>query len=109
MKKILTICVFTFAFLIGTQNSFAQEKQADATQSSIKEDVKRISNSLGLNTEQTDAFAEAYMQRSKLYESEKSRMTNEVRNKIEQQFSAKLKGILTKSQFESYRSMTNKK
>ncbi len=109
MKKILTICAFTFACLLGTQNSFAQAKQANATiQSNIKEDVKTISNSLGLNTEQTDAFAEAYVQRSKLYESEKSSMTNEVKSKIEQQFYAKLEGILTKEQFERYKSMNKK-
>jgi len=110
MKKLLTICVFTFAFLIGSQNSFAQVKQANATlQSSIKEDVKNISNSLGLNAEQTDAFAKAYMQRAKVYEAEKSSMTNEVRSKIEQKFLGKLKGILTAEQLTSYKSMQNKR
>ena len=106
MKKLFTICVFAFAFLIGTQNSFAQVKQVDAsTQSSIKEDVKNISNTLGLNDAQTDALAEAYIKRSKLYESEKSAMTEEVKKKIDQQFYARLEGTLTKEQIARIKSM----
>lgn len=111
MKKIFTICIFAFALLISAE-SFAQVKQANsdaAPKTNIKENVMKISNALGLNEMQTDALANAYLNKMKAYKSEKSNLSTEVKNKIEQKFISSLQGILTDDQLRQLKSLSSEK
>lgn len=107
MKKLITFCLFAFALLIGTQNTFAQEKYKQLEESAKIEaqDLKKI---LVLDEDQTAMVFRTIYSKKRFYAdklSEKSLDPKEamtLQRQIDMNFKEKMLQILTEEQFAKY-------
>lgn len=108
MKKLLTTCLFALALLISSQG-FAQLAPVSNSKTNIKEHVKKTAETLGLNEEQTDAYANAYINMNKALKGDKANLSADARTKMQQKFIASLKGILTEDQITRLKSLSKER
>ena len=108
MKKIITICVFTVALLFSSQ-SFAQKIQASdyLAKSTVKEDVKNLSSTLRLSTEQMDAVEKVFLTRENALNPENSASVKMSKADVDKKFTEAIKDILTDDQYTKFKSMTS--
>lgn len=107
MKKLITLCLFTLAMLIGTQNSIAQEKYKQLEESAKIEaqDLKKI---LLLDDDQTAMVFRSIYSKNRFYAdklSNKSLDPDEalaLQNKVDLNFKEQMLQILSEEQFEKY-------
>ena len=107
MKKLLTLCLFAFVFILGTQTIVAQEKYK-----TIDEKVKVQSNELkkilGLDDSQTTMVWRVLYSREKVYiehingKDLNNNSVAELKNKADSNFKSQMMKILTEEQFAKY-------
>ena len=114
MKKIITLCLFAFAMVIGTQNITAQEKYKvmDKEVQMEAQDLKKI---LNLDNEQTALVARTIYVKEKSYADVTSnktldeKETAKMKTKIDMNFKSRMMEILTEDQFAAYSEYLSKK
>lgn len=106
MKKIITLCLFAFAMILGTQSIKAQNIiEVNAVASEKAKELKQV---LKLNNETQDLVYQAYQEyERKKYSIEKSiaagkTVSEEDRMEFNNMLAEKFKPIFTPEQFERY-------
>jgi hypothetical protein len=107
MKKVITLCLFAFAMILGSQTLVAQNSKLD-TMKEINAAASKKTESLRkyvkFSNDQRDQVYDAL----KLYGQSRANMegkdiTEEEDAKIEKQLDDKIKSILSTEQYESYK------
>lgn len=103
MKKLLTLCFFAIALLLGTQNGFAQDEKYEPLKEDAKVLAKELKKIMGLDDAQTKVVARALFAKSKatLDSAESSdAIRNPAQNeeKIESNYKRSLLKVLTDDQ-----------
>lgn len=103
MKKLITLCFFAMALLLGTQNGFAQDEKYEPLKEDAKVLAKELKKIMGLDDIQTKVVARALFAKSK-GSLDISESGEEVRNpaqnqeKIEANYKTSLLKVLTDEQ-----------
>ncbi|NRD21625.1 hypothetical protein HNV10_00125 [Winogradskyella litoriviva] len=107
MKKVITLCLFAFAMLIGSQTLVAQNSKLETMKEINAEAAKKtetLRKYVKFDNDQRDEVYEAL----KLYGQSRANLegkdiTDEEDAKIEKQLDDKIKSILSEQQYESYK------
>lgn len=106
MKKVITLCFFVFAMVLGTESMMAQNKIEINAEASEQMEVLR--KRIKFNDEQKEEVYQAYKEfgtaKAKLSKAP-TQGVNDFEN-IKAQLQIKIKNILTEEQFEIYKSLT---
>ncbi len=106
MKKLITLCLFALAMLAGTQSATAQSDATEISKEAIKQ-TKALSKSLDLEDNQKDNVYDVL----KDYLTKKDRLkstgttNNTSLKKLDTKLLLKMEAILTKVQFEKYKTL----
>ncbi|MBC2846477.1 hypothetical protein [Winogradskyella flava] len=106
MKKLITLCLFALAMLAGTQSITAQSAATEISKEAIKQ-TKALSKSLDLEDNQKDNVYDVL----KEYLTKKDRLkstgttNNTSLKKLDTKLLLKMEAILTKVQFEKYKTL----
>ena len=112
MKKIITLCLFVLALLLGTQNSFSQDDKYMPLKEDAKELAIKIQKYVGLDEAQTKVVARAIFAKKKA-QLDHSENTSEYANsdkakaKIDSNVVNSLKKVLNDEQLEKVLEMIN--
>ncbi|WCO02207.1 hypothetical protein [Psychroserpens ponticola] len=102
MKKLITLCFFSFALLFSTQGLDAQNKLE--INAAASEKAKEIRKTIKIDKNQLEEVYQAY----KTYETTYQKISSDLESnqqkleKINTILDTKLKSILTEAQFEKY-------
>ena len=105
MKKLITLCFFAMALLLGTQNGFAQDEKYEPLKEDAKVLAKELKKIMGLDDSQTKVVARALFAKSKA-NFDISESNEEVRNpaqnqeRIEANYKTSLLKVLTDEQLD---------
>ena len=105
MKKIITLCLFVFALMLGTESVMAQNKIEINTQANEK--TEKLRKTVKFSTDQRDQMYQAF----KTYFTRKARLTKsnnttkEATLKIEEALNKDIEKILTEEQFARYQEL----
>ncbi|WP_370214304.1 hypothetical protein [Mesoflavibacter profundi] len=113
MKKLFTLCLFAFGFLLTSQTAIAQQKFSEDVNQTAKQ--KTIEYSRLLKADQTtqdamfDAFREYYDKTNTLNNSFRVGTTdyNELQSKINKRLLTSLEATLNEEQFVKYLEITD--
>ena len=115
MKKLITICLIAFAFVLGTQSVEAQEKDK-IIQETVKNEVVDLKKVLGLDQNQTALVERILYSKAKRQmelSAQASDLTGDkaakIQTKIDTDFKAKMMDVLTEEQFQNYSNYMGKK
>ena len=111
MKNLVTLLAFVFAIFIGSHTTFAQSLSQDESRPEViaKEETARLSESLGLDGNQTRAVFRALVAKEVGYQksiNEKDLNNASVRadkEKIDSQLDVTMKKILKEDQYNRWR------
>lgn len=105
MKKLITLCLFVFTLLLGTQGLMAQNSKEINAMASDK--VLEMQKTIKLNKNQLEDIYQAYIKFQTNYVkiSEDLQKNQEVLKKINTVLDTRLKEILSAEQFERYLSI----
>jgi len=115
MKRLFTLCMFSMALLLGTSNSFAQDKRmdagADTELANLVEEAKTMAAEIGLNDEQLNAFTRAYVAREQSIKTRQNSTLQhtEKRNMSDKKFIAQMRETLSGEQLEKFKAIYKKK
>lgn len=100
MKKIITLCLFAFAMLLGTQNATAQSNLIEVN-AEASEKTEALRKFIKFDNTQRDKVYLAIQEYTKI------KMSKEVDNasleKAKESLETKIKAILTEEQYERYK------
>ncbi|WP_439152191.1 hypothetical protein [Winogradskyella sp.] len=102
MKKIITLCLFAFVMILGTESVMGQSKievnaEASEKTEALRKYVKFDNDQRDLVYEALKEYVQANVNLKKVTENK-----TEVKAKIEKQFDDKIRSILTQEQYERY-------
>ena len=103
MKKIITLCLFTLALILGTESATAQNKIEVNNEASIQtENLRKV---IKFDSNQRDLVYEAYKAYGKAHASlvNSKTVTEEAVNKLKKGLMNKMESILNEEQFENYK------
>ena len=103
MKKIITLCLFVFALLVGSQTAFAQKTSTVDREAISKTEI--LQKQIGFDDAQADKIYEAIKEHAKAaneFKSKDGMDKSQSMKKINDELDRKLKGILTEKQYETY-------
>jgi len=103
MKKVITLCLFVFAMLLGTDSAIAQNKIEINTEAS--ETTETLRKLLKFDNSQRDQIYDAYKEFGKAQASLKNTktVTSEAVEKLKNRLTTKVESILNEQQFEGYK------
>lgn len=107
MKNLLTLCLFAFVFILGTQTIVAQEKYKTIDEK-VKIEAQDLQKILGLDKDQTALVARTIFAKEKAYNDlSTDKMLDEkdavkLKSKVDSNFKSKMMQILTEEQFAKY-------
>lgn len=103
MKKIITLCLFAFALILGTQSVTAQNKIEVNKEASIQ--AENLRKKLKFNSNQTDLVYNAYKEYGSAHArlANSNRITKEAVEKLKKRLVGKMETILDEEQFEKYK------
>ena len=102
MKKIITLCLFAFALLIGGQNAFAQNTLEINTEANTK--TKELRKVIKFDQDKMQAVYEALQEYGVAFKKISNNLSaNEERlTKINEHLDNRLKDIFTDEQYQKY-------
>ncbi|MBT8310186.1 MAG: hypothetical protein HKO72_09725 [Flavobacteriaceae bacterium] len=115
MRRLFTLCIFSMALLLGTSNSFSQDKRtnaaADAELANLVKEAKTMAAEIGLNEDQLNAFTRAYVAREQSIKTQQnsSLQQTEKRNMSDKKFIAQMRETLSGEQLEKFKAIYKKK
>ena len=107
MKKLLTLCFFAVALLLGTQSITAQNL-SESPEAVAKEKTHRLSQEIGLNGDQQRAIWRAFLSREKA-KLEIARGTfsdeevNNINKKVDDNFHVVMQENLSEEQYSKFK------
>ncbi|NNE31908.1 MAG: hypothetical protein HKN40_06015 [Winogradskyella sp.] len=103
MRKLITLCLFVFAMILGTESATAQNIIEINNQASVQTETLR--KLLKFDSDQRDQVYNAYKEygkaRANLVNSKT--VTNEAVTKLRMRLTDKIESILNEQQFEGYK------
>jgi len=103
MKKIITLCLFAFALILGTESVTAQNKIEVNNEASIQtENLRKV---IKFDNNQRDLVYDAYKEYGTGHASlvNSKTVTEEAVNKLKKRLMDKMETILNEEQFENYK------
>ncbi|GAA0749063.1 MULTISPECIES: hypothetical protein [Flavobacteriaceae] len=107
MKKIITLCLFAFAMLLGAPQLSAQNKLQ--INQAASEKAKELKKTLKFDNIQQEEVYQAFQEYEKVYQRISSDMENnkELKQKIDLVLAQKMKKILNEEQYTRYKELYN--